>query len=260
MLKSLLDIISELKAAGIDGEALESAAVKTSGGLQKKLLDLSALYSAYDAILSRGLSDPSSRLENLAEKIGVVGVGNGGHIYVDGFTDFTALEFDVIGSLMKKDVEITVCLTCSRLDEENEVFEISRKTALRLLAMARSLGIDHEISDTGESRRNSGAMDFIEKNLFSYTAERFEDAGDRVRLCSARGIMAECELAAARAMELVMQGDCRFRDIAVAVRGFEEYRPAIQSAFEHYGVPLYQSRKSNIMAKPSRPLFPPYLK
>lgn len=50
-------------------------------------------------------------------------------------------------------------------------------------------------------------------------------------------------------MELA-QGGCRWRDIAVAVRGFEDYRAPLEAAFTHYGVPLFTARQTDITQKP----------
>ena len=66
---------------------------------------------------------------------------------------------------------------------------------------------------------------------------------------------AECELAAAKALELVRERGCRWRDISVLVRGFEDYRGVLESAFRHYGVPLYTARKSDLLSKPLSALF-----
>ena len=54
-----------------------------------------------------------------------------------------------------------------------------------------------------------------------------------MKLVTADGMVTECELAAAQAIALVRDGGCRWRDIAIAVRGFDEYRAALESAFEH---------------------------
>ena len=43
---------------------------------------------------------------------------------------------------------------------------------------------------------------------------------------------------------------CRFRDIAVAAPDFEEYAPAIEHIFARYGVPVFFSRRTDILKKP----------
>ena len=50
-------------------------------------------------------------------------------------------------------------------------------------------------------------------------------------------------------MELARAG-CRWRDIAVAVRSFEDYRAQLEAAFAYYGVPLFTARQTDITQKP----------
>jgi ATP-dependent helicase/DNAse subunit B len=101
-------------------------------------------------------------------------------------------------------------------------FSLSKRTALKLMNIARDLGQGQKIRHIGETSSNPDTMSFMKDNLFSYTPEKLEDKEGRINLYSAPGIAAECELAAAKALELVREKGCRFRDIAVAVRNFEE--------------------------------------
>ena len=59
----------------------------------------------------------------------------------------------------------------------------------------------------------------------------------------------ECEFAAATCLQLVRETGCRWRDIAIAVRGFEEYDTMLECMFRHYDVPLYLTRRSDLLAK-----------
>ena len=68
-------------------------------------------------------------------------------------------------------------------------------------------------------------------------------------LRTADGIAAECEFAAAKARALV-RGGCRWRDIAVAARGFESYQGPLTRAFAHYDVPLYVTQRTDLLQKP----------
>ena len=60
----------------------------------------------------------------------------------------------------------------------------------------------------------------------------------------------ECAFAAAKCIELVRDTGCRWRDIAVAVRGFDAYELPLTAAFRKYGVPLYLTKRTSIMEKP----------
>ena len=62
--------LDELKAACITPEAITAVFGEDSGPLGRKMMDLALIYSAYEAALSREISDPADRLTRLAEKIG----------------------------------------------------------------------------------------------------------------------------------------------------------------------------------------------
>lgn len=61
---------------------------------------------------------------------------------------------------------------------------------------------------------------------------------------------AETEYVASQILCLVRSGQYRFRDITVAARNLEEYEAVIESVFARYGVPVYLSRRSDILEKP----------
>ena len=72
--------------------------------------------------------------------------------------------------------------------------------------------------------------------------------------CSKSAVLAgsvseECELCAGEILRLLREKNCRYRDIAIAVRGFENYRSVLESTFRRYDLPLYTTRKSDILHK-----------
>lgn len=247
LLKNLLDTVQELKTAQIGSADLTRAAGGAGGVLGDKLRDLALILEAFDAVAGRSGAVPADRLDELALRCGDSRRLRGARVYVDGFTDFTAQERAVLRALASI-ASLTVCLTCDSLEGGSEVFDIARGAARRLLRAAREDGVPAETVYMEEER--GGAMGFLEKHLFSYTEESCEDAEGAVVLCRAPSVSAECELAAGRVLRLVQDTNCRWRDVAVAVRGFEEYRPALESVFSRYGIPLYLSAKSDILQKP----------
>ncbi|MBR4057017.1 MAG: PD-(D/E)XK nuclease family protein [Oscillospiraceae bacterium] len=250
-LTALIDLLSELKSAEISAAALEAAAEKEGGALGEKLRDFALILAAYDAVTSQGGADPADRLTLLAQDLPRSTVGTRGHIYIDGFTDFTAQEISVIAALMDKNVPVTVCLTCDSLSDGSEVFDAPRKTALHLIAMEKERGLPVQVEQMQpKPGQDASALSFLEQHLFTYTPEHCDDASDAVRLFTAPDEMAECALAAATCLELVRTRACRWRDIAVAVRGFSGYARMLESVFAYYGVPLYIGRRSAVTEKP----------
>ena len=247
---SLLQTVSELKAAHISSDDLLKAAENAGTGLSEKLRDLSICLEAYDAVLAQGHADPTDRLLHLAETIGQSSIGTNGHIYIDGFTDFTGAELLVIKELLKKKSDITVCLTCNGLFDDSEHFEQSRIAANTLLRFAKEQNVEAEIIKPENTPTKAAPLIFLEEKLYSYTTEVQENVGNCIEIVKAGSLRSECEMAAAKCLEFVREGNSRFRDIAIAVRGFESYSAALEESFRFYGVPLFMARRGNILQKP----------
>lgn len=246
----LLKAVDEMKTSRVTSEELLSAAASCGDSLGDKLRDMALIAGAYDAVASNGGTDPSDRLDILADAIAAGGFGGGTRIFVDGFIDFTAQERNVLRELLRAGAEMTVCLTLDEDAPDSEAFAPSRAAAGRLRAAAEENGVGTEIVRFTGGEDKAPELKFFNDNMFSYTSARVKGGAGGVSLYRARDINDECELAAARCIELVRDGPCRWRDIAVAVRGFEDYRESLESAFEHYGVPLFMTRKSDLASKP----------
>ena len=246
-MKELLAALDELRFGRCGSEELRSAAGSAEGHLAAKLTDLALLREALDAMEERTGADPASRLEILAAQIPESDLLKNGHIYIDGFTDFTAQERMVIRALWAA-ADVTVCLGCDALESESEVFALSRRTARLLRTAAEEDGVETEIL-LAPSWKKGTALGFLEENLFGWTEETF-DPGEAVRLVTAPTAAAECELAAAEVLRLAREQGCRWRDIAVAVRGFEDYRSVLTETFRRYGIPLYATARTDVFSRP----------
>ena len=247
---SLLQTVTELKTACISSDDLIKAAQGADAGLSEKLCDLALCLDAYDAVLSQGRADPADRLLRLAETIGQSSIGTSGPIYIDGFTDFTGAELIVIKKLLKKNADLTVCLTCDGLFGDSEHFEPSRRAANTLVLFAKDLGIETEIIYPEAAPNKAAPLSFFDEKLYCYTAETRENTNDCISIIKADSLRSECEMAAARCLDLVRNELCRFRDISIAVRGFDSYSAALEEAFRLYGVPLFAARRGSILQKP----------
>lgn len=246
----LLSAVDELKTACISSEQLMQAAQTSEGALSDKLYDLSLILEAYNAVVANGHADPTDRLTLLSQQIEQSSIDEKTKIYIDGFTDFTAQERRVIEALLLKGASVTVCLGCDDLSGGSEIFELSRITARGLLAFAKENGVEHDIKRFEHSQGKNAALTYFADNMFSYSSKKFDGEQNAIYISFAPGAAAECELCAAKAVSLVRDTGCRWRDIAVAVRGFDDYRLLLESAFSRYGVPLYTARKADLFSKP----------
>lgn len=249
MQQTLLGAVDELKTACVTPDALEKTAARCPGYLGDKLRDLALVLAAYDAVTAQGHADPTDRLTRLAERIPASALGRTGHFYLDGFTDYTRQELAVVRVLLAAGADVTVCLTprCP-LRAGSEIFAAARRTARVLLDMADDCGVPATV-EACPARAADTPLRVLEQQLFSYTSAHFDDPAQTITVHTADDLAAECAWAAARALRLV-QGGCRWRDIAIAVRGFSDYAPALERMCAYYGVPLYFARRTDLLQKP----------
>ena len=244
----MLSAADELKTAGVSAGMLEEAVADCDARLGDKLRDAALVLEAYDAVVSNGRADPSDRLGLLAQQLpGCVGARH--HIYIDGFIDFTGQEREILRAMLQSGADLTVCLTLDALRGDDEIFALSRRAARSLQKSAEELGLETAVRTFAPGADKDAALRFFAAHLFRFTPDRFEGSAASIGLYRAENRSAECEFAAARILALV-RGGCRWRDIAVAVRGFEDYRPVLENVFRHYGVPLYLTRRSELLQKP----------
>lgn len=250
-LSSLIEIYDEIKTSSVSTDDLINAGDKAEGSLKNKLYDLALIFSAYDALRPKGVLDPKERLSLLAEDILDSNFGDGKHIFIDGFSDFTKQEVLIVDSLLRKNTDITVCLTCDDLEGDDDEFAPARKTARRLIDLAKKRKAELKVSfrPVNEEKRSKELV-FIEKNVFGHDDVKFEDECKNVCIYRAKNIIEECELAASYILDLVRTKGYRYRDMAVVARDWEKYSAAAENTFEKYGIPVMTAEKSDILEKP----------
>lgn len=252
MLRLLNSAIDSLKASCISPEILYGASQKCSGELKSKLADLSLIYEAYQGVILNSFSDPSDTLQKLAEQIESSSfISEHSHIYIDGFTDFTRSELEVIRAILRKGAQVTVCLTLDSADRSNEIFAVQRAAEASLIILAKDLKAEvfSDSRDSAQVPESLSPARQLADSLFSYTSEILSSEG-RIDLYSSGSVSDECRLAAAKVLELLREYGYRRRDIAIAVRGFEDYATILESTFEEYGIPLFSAVRTPLTAKP----------
>ncbi len=245
-LDSLVRAAEELRNAAVGPAELLSAAGSTAGLLSDKLRDLALLLEGYEAVRSRSGADSADQLQLLADLIGDSPAVKSA-FYVDGFSDFTALEKNVLRQLIRAGADLTVCLTCAR-DGAEGVFLLPMATARWLAAAAAEYGAACQEVWLEPERPLQSPIGYYCEHLFDFDDDSAPANDGTVRAVYAADIYAECELAAARMAELARAGS-RWRDMAVAVRGFGDYRTALESACARYGVPLFLSGRGDMLQK-----------
>ncbi|MCI7158121.1 MAG: exodeoxyribonuclease V subunit gamma [Flintibacter sp.] len=252
-LENLLATVDELKSCCVQPQLLLQAGEEVEGPEGDKLRDLGLICGAYQALTARTALDPRDRLTRTAEKLASCPWARDMDLWLDGFTDFTPQQGEVLDQLMAQAHQITVTLACDHLEEDEGgtgIFSPARRTAAMLLRLAKERGISCEVEIlSGNCFSRASALDKVEQELFGPQGEPACCEG-AVELHRALTPRSEVEWAASRIRTLVREEGLRYRDIEVTARDFGTYQPLIESVFPRYQVPVFASAMTDILEKP----------
>ncbi len=257
ILSSILDTLGEFKNAGIspeDFEKIESGLdPERETELKTKLKDLRLISEKYNEILERGgKKDPLDTQEYIASKISALPAKSFKNVYIDGFLHFSGAQLKIVFELMKKAEKLTISLGTEDENNGSEAHALASRLLRRLKAYAEENNIKYEIKRFDEDEEKKELSELIEKAMgleHIKNEGEFSALGGKIRLYSADSKLTECSLAAAEVKRLVRDGE-RYRDIAIAVRGYESYRPLLESVFKKYELPLFSARKAEMEEMP----------
>ena len=251
-LTQLAATVDECKGANISPERLFEVAGQVEGGSGDKFYDLALICGAYEAYCEQRGADPRDKLTRLARALEGCPWGEGRDIYLDGFTDFTVQERQVLEKLVGQANSVTVVLTCDGMaGDEEDVFGPARRTARRLLELAKRMGVESEVrvrSEKGAAVARGIAR--VEEHLFEAVLPVFEETPEGVELYRAMSPYSEVERAAAELARLVREEGYRYRDLAVTARSMEVYGPLITLIFPRYGLPVFLGGMDDVLQKP----------
>lgn len=246
-LSELVELCDELQACSVRPEQLGDVCESVGGMSGDKLHDVSLIYASYLRHLHREGEDRRDLMTKLVENLERSGYVDGKDIYLDGFSYFTAQEETIISVFLHRSRSVTVSLMGEH-NSELEIFRQSLRTRDRLIRLASRICSECEVINI-HSDEPENALSHLEKYFFG-GRKRWEHGADEVTLHRADTMFSEIEAVAAEILRLVRTEGYRFREIAVAARNLDEYSATIENIFERYGVPVYLSKRSDILEKP----------
>lgn len=245
-LVELLGLVEEFSGYDLQPEDLLAASRADQGEFARKLEELALLYESYRSVCAQGSADPSEKLVRLCRALPDSGWARGKTFYVDGFSDFTGMELDVLERLLQNGRDLWVGLTTG--DGENPMTRPARETARTLRLLAERLGAEVRVERcTVRARRDPGVQALLDS--LSACRSLPPQRADGVRLRGFDSVEDECRHAVAWVRELAASG-VRFRDIHVACADPGAYEAALRSAFLTADIPFYFSGETDILGKP----------
>lgn len=253
--ESLYDLIIQLKSAKITPSQVQASAREVSlSGLKNKLTDIATVFSEYEKFLiDTGADDQSSILSYLPEVIENDEDIKSTDVYLVGYTGFTAQARSGIESLIKNARSFTAILTEGDNLQAfvNETADFIRNVAKDLNQPFIEKRINSEYTQEGK---------ILVNNLFTpILKNRQGNPNDKVHTLVALNPTAEVERVAEVIKEKVLSGECRYRDITVAIPEEQSYGKMLTSAFETLSIPFFLDEKMSAVNHPLVTLITSYI-
>lgn len=262
--QEIKSFLSELLQYGADEDIIDEMirASKKHTALAKKLSDIKVIYKGFTDYLHEHYITSEEILTVLAKVTKESSVLRDSVVCLDGFTGFTPTQYQFIEQLLRVARKVYLSVTMDKRESivqvgaKHALFHMSQHTIYRLRKIAQDNRIEvcPEIW-TGERRENtrfaeSSGLEALEQRLFRYPVLPFEKGTEDISIHILKQPEAEVAFAAEKIRALLLDGTCRYRDIAVVTGDLEVYGTLAGEIFEQAGIPCFVDQKKSILDNP----------
>jgi ATP-dependent helicase/DNAse subunit B len=155
-------------------------------------------------------------------------------VFVDGFTDFTRTQAEILLGLCEWVEELWLALPHEQGDERAELFALPRAVVERFARLAPR----REFRDDRDASATPAGLAHVERQLFRplQAITRSADA-DGLLLIEAPGMLGEVRLVAREVKSLLLRGTAA-DEILLTTRDLAPYADLVREVFAEYGIPL----------------------
>ncbi len=242
-----LSLAGEFKKYCVTPEQIDNVNQNNNNArLKLKLEDISKVYAEYIRRVSEKGFDSDDGASALAEHICEDWHIEDTVFFFDEFTSFIPQEMEIIKqiSLKAKDVYITLCTD----GVDSVLFAPVFDTVEKISRMCKDANIQLcEPVVLTENKKHGKELAFLEKNLFPYPKDKYDDDCLDVSIFSAANPYEEVELAARTILRLCRDNGYRYRDIGVICSNIDAYASYIKPVFEKHGISYFIDEKSPVL-------------
>ena len=253
--------ISEFMQYGIGTEDVDRLIEYAGkrGALVHKLKDLKTLYKGFTEYINGNFITTEETLDVLRRSLHKSKLLPGSVVIFDGFTGFTPIQNRLIQELMGLCGEVIVTVTIGegedpyKLDGEQKLFYLSKKTVADLERLAREAGVgraEDVFIKSGARFASAPALLHLEKNLFRYQTESYGQEQSELQIFETVSPQEEVHQTALYIRQLIRQENMAYRDIAVIMGDLEGYAPYVENEFAQLGIPCFIDRTRGIVLNP----------
>ncbi len=238
----VLGLIAELKREEAWPQHFQDACARR--GASHSDIELGSIYAAYQKQLeTQNRYDAEGRFWSARDRL------DAGFwqpfpefelVIVDGFSDFTHTQYEILGLLTKRSSRVVVALPHEETTLRPDLFAKPKIAIERLCKVARCT-----VADAASVGPNASSISHVPagiqhlaRHLFSNPREiKPADRGDGVEILAATGMQGEVRAVAERVKRLLV-GEVAARDITVAFRPLADYAPLVREVFSNAGIPF----------------------
>ncbi|TDM03775.1 helicase-exonuclease AddAB subunit AddB [Macrococcus carouselicus] len=248
--QKVTEAIKDFKKYGVDAETLQilSADGTLPVRTQHKLHDIALIYDLLEKSLAGHYTQSEDILHFLYDRIPHAASIRHADIYIDGFHNFTTLEYQVIQQLARHAKSMTMTLTVD-LTETNETFRKTRETYDLLMETLNGAGVEVSVQQLADSARfRNSSLALIERQFDALLPGTGEAAG--VTVSEAESMRKEVEHVVRTIHRQARLNQYRYVDTAVLYRD-DSYISLFKEYFAKYHVPYYTDSKEQMIHHPA---------
>lgn len=237
---TVFSFLSELRGLGITAEKFRDAARQLGGKtIRSKDAELALVLDRYQRLLTennwfdraltyeKAESDSAKAAEILTKRFRLV--------LVDGFTEFTDIQLELLARLSQFVVGLWISLP-EDIDPESQrpsLFSVVKKTAASLHQRMPGL---RELRPQSDDDPRPASLQHLLEHIFVAEAPKIKGSKE-LQLIEAPGLFGEVKLVARAVKRLLLDGT-KPDDVVVSMRSLKEYADLVQEVFVEYGIPI----------------------
>ncbi|WP_258115559.1 PD-(D/E)XK nuclease family protein [Levilactobacillus yiduensis] len=244
--------LAEFKVGQVTAADLMSAIDQlpgTNADLQAKLHDLMIIYDAFETQMLGKYIENTDLLNQLADYLTHRVDLSHAHFYLEGFSQLSAQERQLVAVLIQQAASVTVALNLDKpypqdLPDTTNLFFQSAKTYHQLYTVAQANHVRVLVDQRAKSARVSADLQALDdywqaSNTLAPLPAHAAVTPTNIQIVQADNRYVEVSRVATQIRQLVVTGKYRYQDFLVLARHLDAYQTVIDPIFQAQAIPYF---------------------
>ncbi len=253
-IRSMEQILQELKVAGVTGEMLMKASQEVEQKvLCEKLQEIAMIYAEYDNALKGVYIDPLDALDRFYQQAVEHSFFRGKTVFIDAFKGFTGQQLKVLKLVISQADKVVFSVCCEPTETSGGVGVFSNINILveqlKAYAKEQQIPLEKPVVLT-ESHYQNPALHRLERLLGGEAMEHAPQEEEGVTLAAFETPAQEVDFVLKTIHKLVRTKGYRFEDFVIIARDISLYERRLLLAAEKFEVPCYLDKRRRLLTSP----------